>query len=118
MANIMKISGYYIDPNGNYSTADVRIELQSLDLISHHIEVKEADIGEWEDSSVLNRHDCPLVECEKYFGIAGTFKPAPLDILDIKTAIKKGKLAVKITNGNILIGYPVSDEWVKIGEVS
>lgn len=40
-----------------------------------------------------------------------------VDIVEVKTAVNRGDLAVKIHNGNILLGYPKSGEWVKIGEV-
>lgn len=117
MASIIKFSGYYIDPNGDYSANDVKVDLEEhLDLISHHIEVHETNLGEWDDDNVLNRSDCPKIECEKHFGIIGTYKPGLIDIMDIKAAIKKGKMAIKVVNGNILIGYPSNGEWVKIGE--
>lgn len=39
------------------------------------------------------------------------------DIIEVKAAVNRGDLAVKVHNGNILLGYPKSGEWVKIGEV-
>lgn len=69
MAKIFKVSGYYVDPNGDFDALDVAIALrENLDLIDHHIEVEEVDLpGEWEDNNPLNRCDCPVSECEKYF---------------------------------------------------
>ena len=68
MAKIFEIHGYYIDPNEDYSAEDLKVALsEDYDLITHHIEVKERDIGEWEDENPLNYCDCPKSECEKYF---------------------------------------------------
>ena len=68
MARLFKISGYYIDPNGDWSDAELKTELeQRFDLIDKHIKVESVDIGEFEDDSPLNRYDSPIEECEKYF---------------------------------------------------
>lgn len=40
-----------------------------------------------------------------------------IDIVAVKTAVNRGELAVRVHNGNILLGYPKAGEWVKIGEV-
>lgn len=68
MAKIFKISGYYIDPNGDWDESDLQTELEErFDLIDQHIKVESKDIGEWEDNNPLNKYDCPVEECEKYF---------------------------------------------------
>ena len=68
MAKIFKIEGYLIDPNGDYDREDIEVDLeQNFDVIAHHIKVQERDIGEWEDDNILNYHNCPKSECEKYF---------------------------------------------------
>ncbi len=68
MARIFKISGYYIDPNDDWSEDDLKTELEErFDLIDQHIEVESVDIGEFEDDNPLNRFDSPVEECEKYF---------------------------------------------------
>lgn len=69
MAKIFKISGYFVDPNGDFDAIDVvEIIKQRVDLIDHYVEVEEVDLpGEWDDDNPLNRYDCPIAECEKYF---------------------------------------------------
>ena len=68
MPKIFKISGYYVDPNGDYDREDLEVALQeNYDLIDHHIKVEERDIGEWDDDHILNRCDCPKDACERYF---------------------------------------------------
>ena len=69
MAKIFKVSGYFVDPNGDFAASDVAIALrENLDLIDHYVEVEEVDLpGEWDDDNPLNRRDCPVAECEKYF---------------------------------------------------
>lgn len=70
IAKIFKFSGYYIDTE-DYGAEVVEMALDDcadrLDMFAHHITVKEADIGKWNDDSPLNMCDCPLSECEKYF---------------------------------------------------
>lgn len=67
MAKIFKVSGYFIDPNGDYSEKWLMGDLKDIDMISHHLHVEEADIGEWDDENPLNYLNCDLAECEKYF---------------------------------------------------
>lgn len=69
MAKIFKISGYFVDLNGNFDASGLAVSLrQSFDLIDHHIEVEEVTLpGEWDDDHPLNQCDCPVSECEKYF---------------------------------------------------
>ena len=68
MAKIFKVTGYFVDPNDSYDSDNLRVELeQNYDLISHQFKVEECNIGEWDDEILLNKIDCPVSECEKYF---------------------------------------------------
>ena len=68
MAKIFKISGYFIDPNGDYIEGDILIDIKnSIDAISRHLVVEERDIGEWDDNSILNSYFVPKEKCEVYF---------------------------------------------------
>ena len=68
MAKIFKISGYMVDPNGDLEAEDLRVSLEEdYDAIAHHIQIEEVDLPEWDDDNPLNRLDCPVAECEKYF---------------------------------------------------
>lgn len=68
VAKIFKFSGYFVDPNGEFTDEELKTLLaDSCDIISHNINVEEQDIGEWEDDNPLNLYDCPQKECEKYF---------------------------------------------------
>ena len=68
MAKIFKIHGYFVDPNGEYTAEELATALQQdFDVIAHHIKVDERDIGEWDDNSPLNYHNCSKDECEAYF---------------------------------------------------
>lgn len=68
MGKIFKISGYFVDPNGDLDAEQVKVFLEEgLDAIDRHIRVEEKDLPEWDDDNPLNRCDCPVAECEKYF---------------------------------------------------
>jgi hypothetical protein len=67
MAKIYKLTGYLIDPNGDWSEDDIVTEIENLDLIHHHIKCDVADIGEFYDEHPLNYNNCGVEECEKYF---------------------------------------------------
>ena len=73
MAKIFKCTGYFVDPAGECNKRDVKTALEevttkALDIFSHHVEVKEVELGEWNDDHHLNACECPVSECEKYFG--------------------------------------------------
>lgn len=68
MAKIFKISGYLVDPIGDYPVDYLKRDIEtSYDMIGQHIHVEESDIGKWDDESPLNYDNCDLAECEKYF---------------------------------------------------
>lgn len=69
MANIIKFSGYLIDPNDDYcDRGDVANVLEKYtDMWTQHLHEEVVDIGEWDDESPLNYDNCDLAECEKYF---------------------------------------------------
>lgn len=68
MAKIFKVSGYLVDPDGDYDQDSVNTALYEVgDMFSQHIHVEEADIGKWDDESPLNYNNCDLADCEKYF---------------------------------------------------
>lgn len=68
MAKIFKISGYLVDPVGDYQADYLRRDISAgYDMIGQHIHVEEASIGEWDDESPLDYDNCDLAECEKYF---------------------------------------------------
>ena len=68
MAKIFKFSGYMVDPGGDLTDERLRVSLEEgYDAIAHHIQIEERDLGEWDDDNLLNRCDCPVSECEKYF---------------------------------------------------
>ncbi len=70
MAKIIKFSGYYVDPNGDYTAEQLKVELEEhFDLISHHIKLEEVDLVHWDDDNVLNKYNCPEEECKKYFDV-------------------------------------------------
>lgn len=71
MAKIFKISGYLVDPNGNY-TADylkdsIQVNLGLCSAFDQHVHVEERDIGEWDDKLPINQKNCDLAVCEAYF---------------------------------------------------
>lgn len=67
-SKIFKFSGYYIDTNSTYDNNDVEAHLENgTDMITQHIKVESADIGEWDDDNPLNFDDCDIKECEKWF---------------------------------------------------
>ena len=51
MAKIFKFTGYFVDPAGECNKRDVKTALEevttkALDIFSHHVEVKEVELGE------------------------------------------------------------------------
>ncbi len=86
MSKIFKISGYYIDPNGDWDNVDVKDFLEEHpDLIAKHISVEEKDIGEWDDDHPLNYKNSDIKECEKYFNNADTNKKENTKMLVTRT---------------------------------
>lgn len=68
MAKIFKVSGYLVDPIGDYPVDYLKHDIEtSYDMIGQHIHVEEADIGKWNSESPLNYDNCDLADCEKYF---------------------------------------------------
>lgn len=71
MAKVFKISAYVVDANDEFDTND-RLEdciiyCTQNDLMIEHLQIENADIGEWHDDHPMNFTDCPLSEYEKYF---------------------------------------------------
>nr|DAG03587.1 MAG TPA: Protein of unknown function (DUF551) [Siphoviridae sp. ctVOP12] len=64
---IFKISGYLVDPDGEYCGDDVEEELKNIGLIARHLNVELEDVPNWDDENPLNYNNCDLAECEKYF---------------------------------------------------
>ena len=71
MANIIKFSGYLIDPNNDYrGDGDIETILElNTDMFTQHLHEEVVDIGEWDDKafSSLASYNCDLAKCEKYF---------------------------------------------------
>ena len=68
MAKIFKVSGYFVDANGDVDKDSFEAELEMLeDVFTQHLHIDEADIGEWDDENPLNYNNCDLADCEKYF---------------------------------------------------
>ena len=69
MAKIFKLSGYFVDTNGNYSTEAIYDLIfngwAALELRHGHVEVEE--IKDWENNHPLLNENCDLADCEKYF---------------------------------------------------
>ena len=77
MARIHKINGYLIDTNGDYSADNIETaitERSGLDVFSQHLCIETAECGEWADEHPLNKLDCDVAECEKYFPKQGYVK--------------------------------------------
>lgn len=69
MAKLFKIQAYIVDPNGEFDTDELAtiMEYGPYDIHLRHIEIDEADLGEWEDNHPLNYINCPEAEFEEYF---------------------------------------------------
>lgn len=69
MANIIKISGYLIDPDNNYlGKGDVVTILENdTNMYTLHLHEEYVNFGKWDFEHPLNYTDCDLAECEKYF---------------------------------------------------
>lgn len=75
MANIIKFSGYMIDPNEDYCENDITVLVENYtDMSTQHVHEECVDIGEWDDDGPLNYRNCDLAECEKYFKKEPTVK--------------------------------------------
>lgn len=79
MAKIIKITGYLVLPYDNSFYSDslpggplhentiADMLSAKCDAIAKNFKIEDRDIGEWDDDNVLNKSDCPVSECEKYF---------------------------------------------------
>lgn len=68
MAKIFKVTGYFVDPNGEENSD--RLETwfdEHRYMFYKHLQIEECDIGEWDDENPLNDVDSPVSECEQYF---------------------------------------------------
>lgn len=76
IAKIFKVSGYLVDPNGQYTADNVKdsIDINVCDtgMFPQHLHVEEKNVGKWKDELPINKQNCDLYECEKYFkGVDG-----------------------------------------------
>lgn len=69
MSNIIKFSGYLVDPDNDYlGEGDISTILEcNTDMYTLHLHEECVDIGEWDFDHPLNYTDCDFAECEKYF---------------------------------------------------
>lgn len=69
MAKLFKIQAYIVDPNGEFDTNELAelMEYGPYDIHLRHINIDEADLGEWDDNLPVNYIDCPEAEFKKYF---------------------------------------------------
>lgn len=69
MAKIFKFGGYLVDPNGYLDASEImdRIEINYGGAFPQHAHVMEENIYEWDDDLPINKPNCDLYECEKYF---------------------------------------------------
>lgn len=68
MAKVFKFSGYYVDPNDDYTDDWLEHDLDTkVGMVGGHIKIESVDIGEWTDDNPLNYYDCDISEYEKYF---------------------------------------------------
>ena len=76
MANIIKFSGYMIDPEDDYCKDDITVLVENYTngIFLQHVHEECIDIGELDDESPLYEIDCDLAECEKYFKKEPTIK--------------------------------------------
>ena len=67
-ARIFKVSFYVIDIDEQLNQDEIKILLDNCfyDSTVHNVKVENRDI-DWYEESPLNRFDCPVEECEKYF---------------------------------------------------
>ena len=68
MAKIFKVTGYFVDPNGEENSDRLETWLDDYpNMFPKHFQIEECDIGEWDDENPLNDVDSPVSECEQYF---------------------------------------------------
>lgn len=54
MAKIFRFSGYLIDPNESCDENDIELSVtEKLGMLSQHLYIESADIGEWNDNNPL-----------------------------------------------------------------
>lgn len=100
MAKIFKLSGYFVDVNGEFNNSELEAVLaDSCDIIAHHIKVEEQDIGEWEDDNPLNCCDCSEKECEKYFLKKTPCFSKEMRLIDAEKLTEKINMCRKEYNG-------------------
>lgn len=70
MAKVFKISAYLVDPVDEFdefSLVDCVNYCTQNDISLRHIEIKEVDLGEWDNEIALNNVNCDVAEFERYF---------------------------------------------------
>lgn len=70
MAKLFKVTTYIVDYNDDFDKSNIEEYLvyetqKHFDL--QHMQIAEADLGEWYDEHPINYIDCPKAEFEKYF---------------------------------------------------
>lgn len=67
MAQIIKVSGYIVSPNGEVLPGDIEnFELHGEDVFWQHLHTDVKQF-EWDDQNPLNFKNCDLAHCEKFF---------------------------------------------------
>lgn len=72
MAKIFKISGYIVNPTGLTTSVKIRKKLSEEmckrhDFFDQHLHIEEREIPDWNEGIPINKPNCDLYECEKYF---------------------------------------------------
>jgi hypothetical protein len=70
MAKLYKLTVYLTDIDDSFSEQNLEDYIYWRfrdDLFVDHVQLKSANIGEWDDDHPLNHIDCPKEEFEKYF---------------------------------------------------
>lgn len=123
MARIHKINGYLIDPNGDYNADNIEIgitERSGLDVFSQHLHVETAECGVFWNNHPLNKVDCDLAECEKYFpkqsiahGVIDTILHNVAKQLEELKAYKEKEFDVLKQDGQLLYKQGIIDGYDK-----
>ena len=68
MAKIHRISGYLIDVDGSCDGNDIKIAItEQMNMHDRQLHIESADIDDWSDENPLNKENCDLAYCARYF---------------------------------------------------
>lgn len=116
MAKIFRVYGYLVSPNSdelNGTKDDVVSELKAIQptypVWWNGLTVEEKDLKEWTDDHPLNKTDCPVLTCARYFEESDQYTALALEVRKIyESYIEAGfseESAIRLTEPYVRVAF-------------